>query len=144
VNLVEAGGEYRTTQVCPISVEAERPEEVREMKTHFLISVAGLALLSCACATTFLVGKEGDERRGRFLGSNATYEMLCVSGDLLKVLETTHFSKEMKETFYRYHCSAERSFDKVKQIYTSMTPEQRKDIRTAFKKNGYSINSGLC
>ncbi len=72
------------------------------------------------------------------------YEMLCASGDLARVLEATHFNKEMKETFYQYNCSAERSFDKVKQIYASMTPEQRKDIRTAFKKNGYSINSGEC
>ncbi len=113
------------------------------MKTWFLISVA-VALLTGACATTFLIGKEGDERRGRFLGSDAMYERLCLSGDLLKVLETTHFSKEMKETFYQYNCSAERSYDKVKQIYGSMTSEERKDIRTAFKKNGYSINSGSC
>jgi hypothetical protein len=111
------------------------------MKTWFVISVAGLALLT-GCAATFLVGKADDERRGRFLGSKTTYEILCASGDLLKVLEATHLSREMKETFYQYNCSAERSYDKVKQIYGSMTPEQRKDIRTAFKKNGYSINSG--
>jgi hypothetical protein len=103
-----------------------------------------MAFITGACTPMFLLSKEGSEKRGRFLGSNSMYEMLCVSGDLLKVLEATHFSNEMKETFYQYNCSAERSQDKVKQMYASMTPEQRKDIRTAFKKNGYLINSGNC
>ena len=114
------------------------------MKTRLFIRIVGMVLLTSACASTFLVGKEGDERRGRFLGSSSTYEMLCTSGDLLKVLEDTKFSGEMKERFYQSQCSADRSYDKVKQIYTAMTSDQRKDIRTAFKKNGYSINSGSC
>ena len=114
------------------------------MKTWLFVTLTGLILFMSACASTFLIGKEGDERRGRFLGSDSTYKMLCTSGDLLKVLEATHLSREMKETFYQAHCSADRSYDKVKQIYTSMTSEQRKDIRTAFKKNGYVINSGGC
>ncbi len=114
------------------------------MKTWFFIIIAGTALLTGACTSTFMVGK--GERRGGFLGSNSKtmYEMLCASGDLVKVLEATHLSKEMKETFYQYNCSAERSGDKVKQIYASMTSEQRKDIRTAFKEKGYSINGGAC
>jgi hypothetical protein len=117
------------------------------MKTWLLIGLAGMMLITSACsAPLFLVSKKGDEKKGRFLGStsNSMYEMMCVSGDLRKVLETTHWSKEMQETFYQYNCSAERSFDKVKQMYASMTREQRKDIKTAFKKNGYAINSGGC
>ena len=70
--------------------------------------------------------------------------MLCSSGDLMKVLEATLLSGEMKDAFYRDNCSAERSSDKVRQLFASMTSEQRKDIRTAFKKNGYSINGGSC
>jgi hypothetical protein len=114
------------------------------MKNWLLIAFAGIVLLTCACTPMFLVGKEG--KRGLFLGSNskAMYDMLCVSGDLLKVLEITDLNKELKETFYRSNCSDERSFEKVKKIYTAMTSEQRKDIRTAFKKNGYSINGGAC
>jgi hypothetical protein len=60
------------------------------------------------------------------------------------VLEDTHFSKEMKEAFYQAICSAERSSDKVKKLFVSMMSEQRKDIRIAFKKNGYEINGGGC
>jgi hypothetical protein len=117
------------------------------MKTWLLLGIAGMLLITSACAAPmFLVSKEGDERKGQFLGkkSDVLYDMLCVSGDLLKVLETTQWSEEMKEAFYQSNCSADRSFAKVKLIYKAMTRAQRKDIRTAFKKNGYAINSGAC
>jgi hypothetical protein len=114
-----------------------------KMKTWLLIGIAGIALVTGACTPLFMVGK--GEGRGVFLGSNAkAYDMLCASGDLMKVLEDTPLSKEMKDTFYQDNCSSERSSEKVRQLFASMTPEQRKDIRTAFKKNGYSINGGSC
>ena len=117
------------------------------MKTRLFITLTGITaivLLTGACGSVPLIGKADDERRGRRPGTKAAYEMLCTSGDLVKVLEDTHFSKEMKEAFYQSNCSAERSYDKVKKLFISMTPEQRKDIRTAFKKNGYEINGGSC
>ena len=113
------------------------------MKTWLFISIAVTAVVSGACSDTFLVYKEG---RGEFYGSksNAIYEMLCTSGDLVKVLAATHLSKEMKDTLYKYNCSAERSGDEVKRIYASMTSEQRKGIRQAFRDNGYEINYLPC
>lgn len=112
------------------------------MKTWLLIGIAGMVLVTAACTPMFMISK-GEGKRG-YLGSNskAIYDMLCVSGDLEKVLEATHLSKEMKDTFYKYNCSAERSSDKVKQLFLSMTCEQRKDVRTAFKEKGYSVNGG--
>jgi len=103
-----------------------------------------MVLIVGACTPVFMVGK--GEKRGVFLGrgSKAMYDMLCASGDLVKVLEATQLSNEMKDNLYKYNCSAERSGEKVKQLFVSMTPEQRKDIRTAFKKQGYSINGGSC
>lgn len=111
------------------------------MNTWLLISIAGMALLTGACSDTFLVYKQG---HGYFLGSDSTgkYALLCTSGDMEKVLADTHLNKEMKDSLYKYNCSAERSGEKTTQIYTAMTSEQRKDIRTAFKKNGYEINHG--
>ena len=113
------------------------------MKAWLIIMIVGIALLTSACSSTFMLGKDG---RGYFYGSNshAIYEMLCTSGDLEKVLAATHLSEEMKGTIYKYNCSAERSGDKVKQIYASMTVKERKDIKIAFKKNGYEINHLLC
>lgn len=114
------------------------------MKTWFLLGIAGMVLITGACTPSFMVGK--GETKGGFLGSStkAMYDMLCASGDLEKVLAATHLSKEMKDTFYKYNCSDERSSAKVKQLFASMTSEQRKDIKTAFKVNGYSINGGAC
>ncbi len=111
------------------------------MKTWFLIGIAGVALLTVACSDTFLVFKKG---KGYFLGSNSPgkYELLCVSGDMEKVLADTTLSRELKDSLYKYNCSAERSGKKIKEVYASMTTEQRKDIRTAFVKNGYEINHG--
>lgn len=114
------------------------------MKNWFLIGIAGMALFVAACSPALMVGK--GEMKARYLGSNVKimYDMLCVSGDLVKVLETTHFSKEMKDSLYKYNCSDERSGEKVRQLFLSMTPAQRKDIKMAFKENGYSINGGSC
>lgn len=114
------------------------------MKTWLLTGIVGMALVIGACTPMFMVSK--GEKRGVYLGSNskATYDVLCASGELKTVLEATHFSSEMKDVFYQYNCSAERSSDKVKQLFSSMTSEQKKDIKAAFKEKGYSINGGTC
>jgi acetyl/propionyl-CoA carboxylase alpha subunit len=59
-----------------------------------------------------------------------------------KILADTHLNKEMKDSLYASNCSAGRSREKIIEIYESMTAEQRKDIRTAFTKNGYEVNHG--
>jgi hypothetical protein len=109
------------------------------MSSWLSISIAAMALLTCACGSTFLVSKDG---KGFYFGNNtkAMYEMLCTTGDFEKVLAVTHLSNELKGTLYQYNCSNERSGDRVKRIYASMTPEQRKDIINSFRKNGFAIN----
>lgn len=114
------------------------------MKKWFLTGIAGMLLFTAACTPAFMVGK--GEKRGVFLVSNsqAKYDMLCASGDLEKVLGATHLSREMKDTFHHYNCSNERSSDKIRELFSAMTLEQRKDIKIAFKEMGYSINGGDC
>ena len=113
------------------------------MKKRMLVAVATLALVAGGCSSTFVVNKEG---KGYFWGSDsmAAYRMLCESGDLKKVLSDTNFSQEMRDKIYKYNCSSERSGEKVRQIYASMTQEERKELRTAFKKNGFEINYMYC
>ncbi len=113
------------------------------MKTGIIVTIVGMALLTGACSSTFLVYKDG---YGYFVGSNskAKYDLLCTSGDLEKVLASSQLSKEMKADLYKYNCSSERSGEKVKQIYASMTVEQRKDIKRAFRSNGFDINYLPC
>lgn len=114
-----------------------------KVKTWFTLSIAALVLLTSACTSTFLVYKNG---KGYFLGSgsDAKYNLLCASGDMEKVLESSHLSHELKDSLFKYNCSTERSSDKVKQIFASMSIEERKDIRSAFKANGYDINRMAC
>lgn len=114
------------------------------MKTRFFIGIAGMALVIGACTPMFMVSK--GEKRGVFLGSSSqvSYDLLCASGDLKEVLEATHLSREMQDTFHQYNCSAERSSDKVTQLFSSMTSEQKNDIKAAFKSKGYAINGGTC
>jgi len=113
------------------------------MKIWFFISIASMVLLTSACSSTFLVVKNG---RSTFVGSDSQekFDLLCASGDLEKVLADSHMEPAMKNTFYKYNCSTERSSDKVKQIFAAMTVDERRDIKSAFRKNGYEINKMFC
>lgn len=113
------------------------------MRTWFFVIIVVMALVTGACSSTFLVYKNG---QGYYLGSDsqASFDLLCTSGEMERVLLATSLSKEKKDSLYQYTCSAERSGDKIKQIYASMTAGERKDIRHAFRKNGYEINHMLC
>lgn len=109
------------------------------MKKIFVV----LAVLLCACTSTFNVQKNGN---AYFFGSKEEgfYKMFCESGDLSKILEATSLPREVKEPLYKWNCAPERSVEMVKKIYVSLTPEQRKDLRLAFKKYGYEINAMRC
>lgn len=112
------------------------------MNKHFLMFVASVIIFA-GCTSSFLVSKDG---KGYFWGndSKAMYRMLCESGDLRKILSGTKFLQELKDDIYRYNCSPERSGEKIKQIYASMSHEQRKELRNVFKDNGYDINYLPC
>jgi len=114
------------------------------MKTGFILVLAGMTLILASCTSSFLVYKDG---RGYFVDgdSKAKYDMLCASGDMDKILAaTTHLGSVEKDSLNRYNCSAERSSEKVKQLFASFTVEQRKDLKCAFRKNGYEINKLAC
>jgi len=109
------------------------------MKKLLFICIVAMAFAASSCNHSVLVYKNG---RGVFLTSNSKskYDVLCASGDLKKILAISDLSEEMKDELYTSNCSAERSSEKVRQIYASMTPEERKEIKRAFRKVGYMIN----
>ena len=113
------------------------------MNRILLIGLAAAAFLAGGCSSTFLVSKDG---QGYFLESNAKslQRMLCDSGDLRQVLSVTHLKQGMKDEFFRYNCTEERSGQKIKEIFAVMTPVERKELRLAFKSNGYDINYLPC
>lgn len=115
------------------------------MKRHFHLLTAAviLGMAAAACSSTFVAYKDG---HGYYVGngSDSAYKLFCESGDFTKILAGTHLAADMKDNLYRYNCGADRSNEKVRQIYASMTPEQRKDLRKSFKDNGYDINYLHC
>jgi len=48
-----------------------------------------------------------------------------------------------KADLYKYNCTAP-SKDKLKEVVSSMTPEQRRDLRLSFQVHGYDINRINC
>ena len=101
-----------------------------------------MAIVS-GCSDTFLVTKDG---KSYFFGSNreGLYKMICESGDLNKILADTKLSQSIKDNLYKYNCTPSQSRDKVKEIYSSMTSEQRRELRLAFQLHGYDINLMAC
>jgi hypothetical protein len=101
-------------------------------------------LIPAGCASTFVASKDG---KGYYLGSSsgAAYTLFCESGDLRRILNSaTKLRQEMKDDLYSSNCGTERSNEQVQRIYATMTSEQRKDLRLAFKQNGYDINIMRC
>jgi hypothetical protein len=109
----------------------------------WLMIIAGMAAFAAGCSSTFLMVKNGS---GYMLGSESkeVYHMLCESGDLQKILAEAELRQQEKDDLYKYNCSPERSRDKVKQVFASMVPAERKALRLAFKSNGYEINAMHC
>lgn len=113
------------------------------MRRWLMAVIVPLVMVSTGCSSTFVMTKDG---RGYHWGndSKAVYIMLCESGDLKKILADTRLKDKMKEDIFKYNCTAERSGERVRQIYATMTPEERKDLRNAFTRNGYDINYIPC
>lgn len=113
------------------------------MRSLFIYGmIAGL--VAVGCSSTFRISKEG---RGYMWGSDskAIYSLLCESGDLKKILaDANKLTDDLRNDLYRYNCTSERSGQKIKQIYAVMTPDERKSLRVAFKRNGYDINAMTC
>ncbi|MBZ0155875.1 MAG: DUF3106 domain-containing protein [Alphaproteobacteria bacterium] len=101
-------------------------------------------LLATGCSSTFIVTKNG---KGYYFGSTSEqlYKLMCASGDLLAILNDTGLSSGAKDALYRHNCvPAERSKERVREIYTALSPDQRRELRLAFQKHGYDINYLEC
>ncbi len=108
-----------------------------------IISILIISIIISGCASTFLVYKDG---KAQYFGSNRkeVQELLCKTGDLKKVLEHTEtIDESTRDSLYKYTC-VELNGEEVKKIYSDLSPEQRKDLRLAFRKEGYDINYYPC
>jgi hypothetical protein len=108
--------------------------------------VAGLvaAVLLAGCGpTTFIISKDG---RAYYLGrkSQGLHDMICRSGDLKRVLDETSIPEDLRQEFYRYNCTQEHSKEKVVSLYLFLSPEEKEELKSAFRRHGYTINFVPC
>ncbi len=113
---------------------------MRNVRTFILSTL--LLLLVAGCTSNFLITKDG---KSYFFGSRdeAIYKMLCESGDLKLILAGTKLPDNTKAELYKYNCTSP-SKDKLKEVVSSMTPEQRRNLRLSFQIHGYDINRINC
>ncbi len=116
----------------------------KETGAFLLTGILLAALFAGGCTDTFVVTKDG---KSYFFGSKREgfQKMLCDSGDLKTILADTQLPSNIKDNLFKFNCvAAEQSKEKVGEIYTSLTPEQRRDLRLTFQKHGYDINYMQC
>ena len=108
------------------------------MKHWFVTIILCLALFIGGCTSTFLVSKDC---KTYFFGeiNEGLYKMLCPSGDLKKVLDDTGLPQEIRDDLYKYSC-IDRSKEKVKAAYSSLTCEQKRELKFSFQRHGFDIN----
>lgn len=113
------------------------------MKRKLIIAVC-LLLVPAGCATSTFIVSNGI--RGYYFGSESegAYMMLCESGELEKVLGDAALPEEVRQDFYAYVCTEQRSQKKVTSLYTFLTPEEKKSLKQAFVRHGYTINAVPC
>jgi hypothetical protein len=105
--------------------------------------VVAAALFAGCAPTTFIISKDG---RAYYLGrkSPVLHAMLCTSGDLKRVLDETSIPEELKKDLYRYNCTEEHSKEKVVSLYLFLSPEEKEQLKSAFRRHGYTINFVPC
>jgi hypothetical protein len=109
----------------------------------FVAGLVAAALLAGCGPTTFIISKDG---RAYYLGrkSQGLYDMICSSGDLKRVLEDTSIPEDLRKEFYRYNCTEEHSKEKVVSLYLFLSPEEKEELKSAFRRHGYTINFVPC
>ncbi len=102
------------------------------------VAIACATAIICGCASTFLISKDC---KTYYFGSTEEelYKMLCTTGDLMKILDDSPLSLEMRSGIYGAQCS-ERSKEQVDALYRSLTREEKRALKSAFVRHGYYVN----
>ncbi len=97
------------------------------------------SVLLAGCARTFLISKDCTTY---YLGSQEQklHDVLCASGDFPKILNDSGLPEEASTELYEAQCT-KRSREKLQSAYGGLSREQQEALRSAFRKNGYEINS---
>lgn len=103
-----------------------------------LITLAAIPLLLAGCASTFLISKDC---KTNFFGKNDRdlNAMLCDQGDLRRVLASAALPRETADRLFRARC-VDHSERQVGEIYKSLDRGRQRELKYAFRLNGYEVN----
>jgi hypothetical protein len=105
-----------------------------------VISVAGIMLLSGCSNSNFLVYK--DAKHFYVTSKSDTLrQMLCESGDLIKITQDAALPVAMQKELYDSICASSKVKERVLAALEIMTKEQRTALKLAFQTNGYEVNT---
>lgn len=114
-------------------------------KLFIKVALMLLVLMIAGCASsTFVITKGGEH--GYYFGrvSKSLQRILCQSGDFKKILRDAQIPEHTKPEFYRYVCTKDADRDKVVSLYHFLSPEEKKSLKRAFIKHGYTVNYVPC
>ena len=123
--------------------------QLMKMKEHCMRHRSLLAILGviaavtsslglAGCASTFLVTKDC---YSAFLDSdeNKLYNMLCETEDFRKIIAAAAIPQDKKDILYKALCK-DRSGEKVRNLYASLTEQEKESLKLSFQTQGYDIN----
>ncbi len=73
--------------------------------------------------------------------SDSLRQMLCESGDLVRITKDAALTQTLQKELYDSICSSTKVKERVLAALESMTKEQRKSLKLAFQLNGYEVNT---
>jgi len=108
-----------------------------------LIAAATLLVILGCGAGTFLITRDGSST---YFGQPDTLlsRRLCSSGDLKNILSAADLPERIRDDFYRYNCTDDRSRDTVISLFAFLSPDEKIRLKRAFKRFGYEINIMHC
>lgn len=108
-----------------------------------VILVCVAALVVSGCTHNILVTKNGESY---FLATKqkGLKKMLCDSGDMTAILHDAQLRPELEASLYGNICAEKTDRDKVMEILSDMTKEERERLKLSFNRNGYDVNFLIC
>ncbi|HEU0264781.1 MAG TPA: hypothetical protein VFR01_03560 [Geobacterales bacterium] len=113
----------------------------RALRILLLSGIA--ATLVTGCTNNILLTKNGERY---FLASKeqGLKKLLCDSGDMQEILQATKLQQPIKESLTANICTDKPSKEKIMEVLSGMTREEREDLKFSFWRHGYDVNIVLC
>ncbi len=102
--------------------------------------IAAACILSGCSSSNFLVYK--DAKHFYVTSKSDTLrQMLCESGDLVKITRDATLPEATQKELYDSICSSTKVKERVLAALEGMSKEQRSALKLSFQMNGYEVNT---